>query len=76
MGETYVDFDLLDDMIRAIGKHGPMEPKELAKRVGHSEEAVLEQLTESYYFEASPREGSPGRYQLSSQGVERFEKIT
>ena len=77
MGEDYVDLDLLDDMIRALGKHGPMSPKQLAKEVGHSEEAVLEKLTESYYyFQTSPGKGRIGSYELNSRGIERFEKIT
>lgn len=75
MGEAYSDLDLLDDMIRALGKKGPMEVKALAKDVGHSEEAVLEQLTESCYFQPSASPGRLGRYELNSRGIERFEKL-
>lgn len=76
MGELYDDVGLLDDMIKAVGKRGPMTPKQLAKEVGHSEEAVLEQLTESYYFQAARTKGTIGKYELSGRGIERFEKIT
>ena len=76
MGELYSDLDLLDDMIRALGSKGAMDAKALAKEVGHSEEAVLEQLTESYYFRSASTPGKIGRYELSPEGVERLEKIS
>ena len=76
MGELYSDLDLLDDIIRTLGKRGAMDSKALAKEVGHSEAAVLEQLTESYYFQPSATPGKLGRYELSGRGIERFEKIS
>ena len=75
MGELYSDLDLLDGMIKALGKNGPMEVKALAKEVGHSGEEVLEQLTESYYFQPSASPGRLGLYELNSRGIERFEKL-
>jgi predicted ArsR family transcriptional regulator len=76
MGELYSDLDLLDDIIKALGKHGAMDVRDLAKAVGHSETAVLEQLTESYYFQPAATPGKLGRYELSGRGIERFEKIS
>ena len=76
MGELYSDLDLLDAMIKALGRKGAMDAKALAKEVGHSEEAVLEQLTESYYFRFASTPGKLGRYELTGQGVDRFEKIS
>jgi hypothetical protein len=76
MGELYTDLDLLDDMVKALGLHGPMDPKKLAKEVGRSEEAILEQLTESYYFQPSAAKGMLGKYELNGRGIERFEKIS
>lgn len=76
MGELYTDLDLLDDMVKALGRNGPMDPKKLAKEVGRSEEAVLEQLTESYFFQPSALKGKVGRYELNSKGIERFEKMS
>ncbi len=75
MGELYSDFDLLNDMIRALARHGAMDPKALAKEVGRNEEAVLEQLSESDYFQPAIA-GKLGRYQLSPKGRDQFEKIS
>ena len=53
-----------------------MDPKKLAKEVGRSEEAVLEQLTQLYYFKPSPVKGMLGKYELNGDGIDRFEKIS
>jgi hypothetical protein len=76
MGELFVDLDLLNDMIKALGVQGAMEPKALAKLVGRSEEAILEQLTQSYYFQPATIKSRLGRYELSGKGQEQFEKIS
>jgi hypothetical protein len=75
MGELYSDPGILDDMVKALGRHGPMTPKALAKEVGRSEQEVLEQLTESYYFQPSPTKGNRGKYELNGRGRDRFDKI-
>lgn len=76
MGELYSDMDLLDDMIRALGRKRAMDAKTLAKEVGHSEEAVLEQLTQSNYFQPASTKGDTGKYILSEDGHDRLDKIS
>lgn len=75
MGELYSDLDILNDMIKAVGLYGAMDPKAIAKEVGRSEEAVLEQLTESDYFQPALT-GKLGRYELSGKGRDQFDKIS
>jgi hypothetical protein len=75
LGELYTDLDLLDNMVRALGRKGALDPKALAKEVGRSEQAVLEQLTQSLYFQPAATAGKLGRYELSSKGIEQFDKI-
>jgi hypothetical protein len=75
MGELYSDFDLLNDMVKALGLHGAMGPKALAREVGRSEESVLEQLTESSFFQPAMA-GKLGRYELSEKGRDQFDKIS
>ncbi len=76
MEELYSDLDILDDMVKALGRHGPMTPKALAKEVGRNQQEVLEQLTESYYFQPAPTKGNLGKYELSGKGRDRFDKIS
>ena len=76
MGELYSDLGLLDDMIKALGRKRAMDPKTLAKAIGHSEEAVLEQLTQSNYFEPASTKVDTGKYILSEDGHDRLDKIS
>jgi hypothetical protein len=75
MGELYSDLDLLNDMVKTLGLHGAMDPKALAREVGRSEETVLEQLTESSFFQPA-LSGKLGRYELSEGGRAQFDKIS
>jgi hypothetical protein len=75
MGELYSDLELLNDMVKALGLHCAMDPKALAREVGRSEEAVLEQLTESSLFQPAMT-GKLGGYELSEKGRHQFDKIS